>query len=121
MPEATSTRRSVELLKEINKRLSSLPEVNVVGGLAGLNIVTFSTKSNAGTIFVMLKPWDKRKGKKHTVQAVLAKIRAITADIKEARVLPIAPPAIPGLGATSGLLLKYSKPAAQIAYSNLKR
>ncbi len=102
MPEATSTRRSVELLKEINKRLSSLPEVNVVGGLAGLNIVTFSTKSNAGTIFVMLKPWDKRKGKKHTVQAVLAKIRAITADIKEARVLPIAPPAIPGLGATSG-------------------
>jgi HAE1 family hydrophobic/amphiphilic exporter-1 len=36
------------------------------------------------------------------VQAVLAKIRGITADIKEARVLPIAPPAIPGLGATSG-------------------
>ncbi|MES1224540.1 MAG: efflux RND transporter permease subunit, partial [Bacteroidota bacterium] len=30
------------------------------------------------------------------------KIRAITADIKEARVLVIAPPAIPGLGATSG-------------------
>lgn len=102
MPEATSTARSVEMLKEINARLRSLPEVSVVGGLAGLNIVTFSTKSNAGTIFVMLKPWDERKGKEHNVQSVLAKIRAITADIKEARVLPIAPPAIPGLGATSG-------------------
>ena len=98
MPEATSTTRNIAMLKEISRRLRSLPEVKVVGGLAGLNIVTFSNKSNAGTIFVMLKPWDDRKGKEHHVQSVIAKIRAITADIKEARVLPIAPPAIPGLG-----------------------
>ncbi|HKZ66620.1 MAG TPA: efflux RND transporter permease subunit, partial [Chitinophagaceae bacterium] len=67
-----------------------------------LNIISFSTKSNAGTIFVMLKPWDDRKGKEHHVQSVITKIRGLTADIKEARVLPVAPPAIPGLGATSG-------------------
>ena len=102
MPEATSTTRSVAMLRDIARRIRQLPEVKVVGGLAGLNIVTFSTKSNAGTMFVMLKPWDERKGKEHNVQSVIAKIRSITADIKEARVLPIAPPAIPGLGATSG-------------------
>jgi HAE1 family hydrophobic/amphiphilic exporter-1 len=102
MPEATSTTRCVAMLKEISGRIRALPEVKVAGGLAGLNIVTFSTKSNAGTIFVMLKPWDDRKGKEHNVQSVIAKIRGITADIKEARVIPIAPPAIPGLGATSG-------------------
>jgi HAE1 family hydrophobic/amphiphilic exporter-1 len=102
MPEATSTSRNVAMLLEISKRLRSLPEAKVVGGLAGLNIVTFSNKSNAGTIFVMLKPWDDRKGKEHHVQSVIAKIRAATSDIKEARVLPISPPAIPGLGATSG-------------------
>ncbi len=33
MPEATSTARSVEMLKEINTRIRKLPEVNVVGGL----------------------------------------------------------------------------------------
>ncbi len=102
MPEATSTNRSIEMLKEIMGRVQKLPEIKVVGGLAGLNIVTFSTKANAGTMFVNLKPWDDRKGKEHHVQSVIAKIRAITADIKEARVLPIAPPAIPGLGATAG-------------------
>ncbi len=102
MPEATSTTRNVDMLLEISKRIRSLPEVKVVGGLAGLNIVSFSNKSNTGTIFVMLKPWDDRKGKEHHVQTVIGKIRAMTADIKEARVLPIAPPAIPGLGATSG-------------------
>lgn len=102
MPEATSTNRSIAMLREIQTRLRNMEEINVVGGLAGLNIVSFSNKANVGTIFVSLKPWDERKGPKHHVQEVINKIRAATADLKEARVLPIAPPAIPGLGATSG-------------------
>ncbi len=102
MPEATSTTRSVAMLKEIMRRVSTLEEVKVVGGLAGLNIISFSNKSNVGTMFVNLKSWDDRKGKEHVSSEVINKIRAITADIKEARVLPIAPPAIPGLGAAAG-------------------
>lgn len=102
LPEASSTNRSIEMLKEIMGRIEKMPEVNVVGGLAGLNIISFSNKSNVGTIFVNLKNWKERKGAEHHVQAVIGKIRAATADIKEARVIPIAPPAIPGLGATAG-------------------
>ena len=102
MPEASSTTRSVAMLKDIISRISKIPETKVVGGLAGLNIISFSTKANAGTIFVNLKPWDDRKGEGHHAQDVMNKIRTATADIKEARILVIAPPAIPGLGATSG-------------------
>jgi len=102
LPEASSTGRSIAMLKEIQSRLLSIPEVKVVGGIAGLNIISFSNKSNVGTIFVALKPWDERKGNEHNVQSVIAQIRKKTADIKEARVLAISPPAIPGLGQTSG-------------------
>jgi HAE1 family hydrophobic/amphiphilic exporter-1 len=102
MPEATSTTRSVNMINDISERVRAIPEVRVVGGLAGLNIVSFSNKSNAGTIFVNLKPWDQRKGKGQHANDVIRKIQAAVADIKEARVLVIAPPAIPGLGATSG-------------------
>ncbi len=102
MPEATSTTRSVEMLKSIVRRVKEIPEVRTVGGLAGLNVISFSSKSNSGTIFVLLKPWDERKGKGQHAQDIMNKIRAATADIKEARVLVIAPPAIPGLGATAG-------------------
>jgi len=102
MPEATSTTRSITMIKDIMRRVKEIPEVDVVGGLAGLNIINFSNKSNVGTMFVKLHPWAERKGADHHVQAVIAKIRAATADIKEARVMPIAPPAIPGLGATAG-------------------
>lgn len=102
MPEATSTTRSVAMLKDLIAKIQKIPEVRVAGGLAGLNIISFSNKTNVGTIFINLKPWDNRKGKEHHVQAVVAKIQGIATSIKEARVLAITPPAIPGLGQSSG-------------------
>ena len=102
LPEATSTTRNIAMIKEIMSRVSSIPEVRTVGGLAGLNVISFSNKSNVGTMFVNLHPWAERKGAEHHVQAVIKEIQKRTANIKEARILAIAPPAIPGLGATSG-------------------
>jgi HAE1 family hydrophobic/amphiphilic exporter-1 len=102
MPEGTSTTRSIEMQLELQKRIQEIPAVSVVGGLAGLNILTFSNKSNAGTLFITLKHWDDRDLKTESVPMITAEIQKRTADIKEARILVIAPPAIPGLGASSG-------------------
>ncbi|MEP6674674.1 MAG: multidrug efflux RND transporter permease subunit [Ferruginibacter sp.] len=102
MPEATSTTRSKELLLEIMKRVKNIPGVRTVGGLAGLNIITFSNKSNAGTMFVLLEPWDKRESKELQLQSIITNIQKNVADIKEASIRAIGPPAIPGLGATAG-------------------
>lgn len=102
MQEAASTTRSKEMLLSIQKRVKDIPGVRTVGGLAGLNIVSFSNKSNAGTIFVLLEPWEERKGEGMDATSIMGKIQKTVSDIKEARVLVIGPPAIPGLGATSG-------------------
>lgn len=102
MPEGTSTARNIAMMKDLMGRVQALPAVKVVGGLAGLNIMTFSNKSNTGTMFVNLKPWGQRTSKEQHVQGVIAEIARLTADVKEARVLPIAPPAIPGLGQSAG-------------------
>ncbi|MBS1496928.1 MAG: multidrug efflux RND transporter permease subunit [Bacteroidetes bacterium] len=102
MPEGTSTTRSKAMLLDIMKRVQAVPGVKTVGGLAGLNIVTFSSKSNAGTMFVMLKPWDERKADSLQLKNIITQIQKVTANVKEARILAIGPPAIPGLGATAG-------------------
>ncbi|REA63483.1 hydrophobe/amphiphile efflux-1 family RND transporter [Dyadobacter luteus] len=102
MQEATSTTRNIAMMKEVMKRVAAIPEVRVAGGIAGLNAISFSNKSNVGTLFVSLHPWAERKGAEHHVQAVIQKIQKATSDLKEARVMAIAPPAIPGLGNTSG-------------------
>ncbi len=102
LPEASSTERSIAMLKRIMDSVRTIPEVKTLGGLAGLNIISFSNKSNVGTMFVLLKPWDDRSGKAHNSQSVAKEIFKKTGGIKEARVLAISPPAIPGLGQTAG-------------------
>jgi len=102
MPEGASTTRSIELMKNLQARIMAIPAVQTVGGLAGLNILTFSNKSNAGTIFVTLKHWNDRDLKTESVPAIIGEIYKRTGDIKEARILAISPPAIPGLGQSSG-------------------
>lgn len=102
MQEGASTTRSKDMLVKIQERVRSIPGVKMVGGLAGLNIISFSNKSNAGTIFVLLKPWDDRASEALQAKNIAKEIQKRTADIKEARILVNSPPAIPGLGATAG-------------------
>ncbi len=102
MAEGTSTTRNIEMQLELQKRIKTIKAVKVVGGLAGLNILNFSNKSNVGTLFVNLKHWHDRDLKTESVPMVMAQIQKLVADIKEARIRVIAPPAIPGLGQSSG-------------------
>lgn len=102
MPEGTSTTRCVEMLQTVMKRITAIPAVRLAGGIAGLNAINFSTKSNSGTVFVMLKPWEDRKEKSEQLKGVLAEIFKRTGDLKEARVTPVAPPALPGFGQAAG-------------------
>lgn len=102
LPEGSSTTRSIDLILELQKRIKAIPAVHTAGGLAGLNVLTFSNKSNTGTVFINLKHWDERNPETESVPAVIAEIQRRTADIKNARIIAIAPPAIPGLGQSSG-------------------
>ncbi|MDE6511606.1 MAG: efflux RND transporter permease subunit, partial [Muribaculaceae bacterium] len=60
--------------------------------------------SNGGSLIVMLKPW-KERGRKGSVDNVIAKVDEISASGKfqGASIFSINPPAIPGLGLSSGL------------------
>jgi hydrophobe/amphiphile efflux-1 (HAE1) family protein len=102
LPEASSTQRTVTVLHEMMKTLDSVPEIGHYAALGGLNAVTFATKSNSATIFVQLKPWDKREGKEHSIFPLVAKLQKKLSRFKEASVVVIPPPAIPGLGNTAG-------------------
>ena len=102
MAEGASTTRSMDMMIEIQKRLKDISEINVDGGLAGFNVLSSSNKSNVGTMFIHLKDWDERKGAEHSQDAVMQRIYQKTADIKDAKILVIGPPAVPGLGRTAG-------------------
>jgi HAE1 family hydrophobic/amphiphilic exporter-1 len=102
LPEASSTERTVNVLHAMMKTLDSIPEIGHYAALGGLNAVTFATKSNSATIFVQLKPWDQRTGKNQTIFPLVARLQQKLSRFKEANVVVIPPPAIPGLGNTAG-------------------
>jgi hydrophobic/amphiphilic exporter-1 (mainly G- bacteria), HAE1 family len=102
LPEAASTSRSLEVLNTMMDTLRNTPGIGHYAALGGLNVVTFATKSNSGTIFVQLKPWDERTDKSLQMQSLVATLQKKFSSIKSAAVVVISPPAIPGLGATGG-------------------
>ena len=102
LPEGSSTERTVTVLHQMMSVLDSVPSINHYAALGGLNAVNFATKSNSATIFVQLKPWDQRGDKKDQLNGVIATLQRKLARFKEASVVVISPPAIPGLGNTGG-------------------
>jgi hydrophobe/amphiphile efflux-1 (HAE1) family protein len=102
LPEASSTGRTVEVLHRMMDSIKTIKGIAHYAALGGLNAVNFATKSNSSTIFCQLKPWDERKDKAQQVFGLVAEIQAKLSSVKEANVVVIPPPAIPGLGNTAG-------------------
>ena len=102
LPEASSTTRSVDVINNMMDILRTTPGIYHYAALAGLNVVSFATKSNSGTIFILLKPWDERSDKSLQLNSLIATLQRKFASIKSANVIVVSPPAIPGLGATGG-------------------
>jgi HAE1 family hydrophobic/amphiphilic exporter-1 len=57
---------------------------------------------NTGLIFTTLKPWDERTKPNQSAQAIIGKLFGAFSAIPEARILPVNPPAIQGLGSFGG-------------------
>jgi len=102
LPEASSTSRGLVVIKRMMKILDETPGINHYAALGGLNVVSFSSKSNSGTIFCQLKPWDERTDEDQKLEAIISTLQKRFAEIKEANVIVIPPPPIPGLGSTAG-------------------
>lgn len=102
LPEAASTTRTVDVLNEMMDIVKMTPGIAHFAAVSGLNVVSFATKSNSGTIFTQLKPWDERTGKDLQLKSIIATLQRKFSVIKNANVVVISPPAIPGLGATGG-------------------
>ncbi|MBL4676876.1 MAG: multidrug efflux RND transporter permease subunit [Mucilaginibacter sp.] len=102
LPEGSATERTVDVLHRMMKQLDSIPGINHYAALGGLNAVNFATKSNSATIFVQLKPWDERKSPETQKDSLISIMQKKLSKTKEASVVVISPPAIPGLGNTGG-------------------
>ena len=102
LPEAAANGRTLEVMEEMMQILDTIPEVRAYTAVASLNAITFTDRSNTGTIFVQLQPWGERTEEGQGIFAMVGKFNQYFQRIVDARVVVIPPPPIPGLGSTSG-------------------
>lgn len=99
----TSMAQTGKVMKMINSRLDCIREIEYSGAVAGFSF-SGSGPSQA-MYFVTLTDWDKRKGEGQSVNDVIGRIYAETADIPDATVYAMSPPMIAGYGMGNGFEL----------------
>lgn len=102
LPTGASLERTEEIANGLAKDLKALPAVKDVMTISGFSMMGGGAASNGATLFVMLKPW-KERGKKGSVDNMIAETERLSAKFPGAMIFAVNPPAIPGLGMSSGL------------------
>ncbi|WP_412024947.1 multidrug efflux RND transporter permease subunit [Burkholderia cepacia] len=102
MPADSTTQRTIDVVKTLEKHLESRPSiksnVSVIGyGFSG-------SGSNAALNFSVLQDWDKRNGATAADEAMRA--QQAMAGVTEGMVLSLMPPAIDELGNSSGFTMR---------------
>ena len=107
MPQAASLARTQAIAERADAIFKDLPGVQTRTVVTGYSLLDSGFKTNAGTIFVTFRDFDERykdleTTKQQNARAILQGFFAQARAIEGAIVIPIAPPAIPGIGTTGG-------------------
>src|SRR4029077_1348598 len=107
MPDAASLDRTVETSGQVDALFAKNPAVQNRTAINGYSFIDSQYKPNVGSFFVTFKDFkerydNKERASKENYEAVLRDVAAGARNIKTGLFIPIAPPAIPGIGTTGG-------------------
>ncbi len=102
-PPGSTLERTDEVANQLQKIAATIPDIKSVSSMAGYEILSEGTGSNAGSCLINLKDWGERK---HTLTEVMEELEEKAKTIKGASIEYFPPPAVPGYGAAGGFELR---------------
>lgn len=102
LPAGASFNRTLKVAEMTSAALKGDPAVRIIGQVTGLDLLSGSNASNAGVVFLNLKPYAERNSPELSAGAVLQRAAQKLSGIAEAVYIPLNPPAIDGLGNAGG-------------------
>ncbi len=106
LPSGASLERTDAVVRRASDIILDVPGAAHAVGFAGFSAATRSNNSNAGAIFVPLKPFDERKRHGPSATAITQDLRQRLSGIQEARIAVFPPPPVQGLGTAGGFKLE---------------
>ncbi|HVW61517.1 MAG TPA: efflux RND transporter permease subunit, partial [Puia sp.] len=98
-PPGSTVERTEAVLKEVQRRTTSIKAIESVSTLAGYSLVTEVAGASYGMAMINLKDWEDRK---ESVKDVIHDLVRRTRDIADASIQFFPPPTVPGFGNASG-------------------
>ena len=105
LPDAATLDRTESVIRQMSAIALEQPGVASSVAFPGLSINGFVNASNAGIVFVTLKPAEERAAHKQTAASIVQALNARFAGIQEAFVAIFPPPPVQGLGTVGGFKL----------------
>jgi len=102
LPDASSLERTREVGTKIEEVLAKVPGIRSYTVVAGYNLLTGTSTTYTGTVFVALEDWAKRTRESESAEGIVRSLNIAFSQIPEARALAYPPPAIPGIGTAGG-------------------
>lgn len=106
LPDAASLQRTEDVMAQVEDVLAEFDAIESYTAISGFSLLTGTTQSNAGFIFLQLRDWDERPDLRDHAKNLIRRLNYNFATrITEAMVFAFGPPAIPGLGTGSGFTM----------------
>jgi HAE1 family hydrophobic/amphiphilic exporter-1 len=108
LPDGANLNRTKEVMGDVSERVRKVPGVKTALAVSGISIMdNSSTLANAGVIYVTLTPWDVRYATKgQDLLSMYQNMNKAVADVEQAQVIVLVPPAIQGIGNAAGFTMQ---------------
>ena len=106
LPDGATLDRTEDVIRRMSDIALKHPGVESAVAFPGLSISGFTNSSNAGIVFVTLKPFAERKAPELSGQAIAMQLNQKFAGIEEAFIAIFPPPPVMGLGTIGGFKLQ---------------
>jgi HAE1 family hydrophobic/amphiphilic exporter-1 len=121
LPEGASLGRTTTALEAAGKVAREIPGVQEIIALAGISVLDNSADlANAGTCWVMLKPFDVRlKEKDQDLLSIYRRLQAAVATLPDGQAFVLPPPPIQGIGNAGGFQMQLEMLGGSFDYQKL--
>ena len=107
LPPGATMPRTLAAVKQVENYFLNKEKADTTAVYDVLGQSNQGTGQNAGRGFISFAPWDDRKGKDHTAAAITARAtKAMGGQLRDAQFFALNPPAVRGLGQSSGFTLE---------------
>ncbi|HZV04784.1 MAG TPA: efflux RND transporter permease subunit [Gemmataceae bacterium] len=105
LPDSAAVGRTQRIMSRIDALVRETPGVDHTVGVSGQSFILGANAPNLGSLYVLLKPFDQRRGHDLSADAITAALQERCHEVRAANVSIFGAPPIDGLGNTGGFKL----------------